>query len=74
MRDDLPEAAVRLMSSATVRTHERIFYGHVQGSKQVPQIIVGERRFRSRLAVRQHFHIGASTLDQWLGSGKARFA
>ena len=74
MKGDLPIAAVRLSASHTVRTHERIFYGHVQGSKAVPQIIVGEKRFRSRLAARQFYGIGASTLDDWLSRGKARFA
>ena len=74
MRDDLAAAAVRLSASHTVHTHERIFYGHVQGSKNVPQIIVGTKRFRSRLAARQHYGIGAQTLNDWLTSGKARFA
>ena len=74
MKSDPPAAAVRLCASLPVRTHERIFYGHVQGSKSVPQIIVGTKRFRSRLAARQFYGIGASTLDDWLSRGKARFA
>jgi hypothetical protein len=74
MRDDLPAAAVRLSASHTVHTHERIFYGHVQGSKLTPQVIVGDRRFRSRLAARKFYGIGAETLNDWLTKGKARFA
>lgn len=74
MRNDPPEAAVRLSSQLTVRTHERIFYTHQQGSKLTPQIIVGEQVFRSRLAVRAHFHIGSATLNDWIDTGKARIA
>lgn len=74
MKDDICAAALRLMAGATVRTHERIFYAHVQGSKTVPQIKVGDKLFRSRLAARQHYGIGAQTLNDWLTRGKAKFA
>lgn len=74
MRDDPPAAAIRLASALPCRTHERIFYTHKQGSKDVPQVVVGTLRFRSRLACRQHFGIGAQTLNDWLQTGKARFA
>ena len=74
MRDDLPAAAMRLMQSGTVRTHERIFYNSVQGSKLVPQVIVNGQRFASRLAVRKRFRIGSQTLQLWFATGKAKFA
>lgn len=74
MRDDPPIAALRLYSALPVRTHERIFYTHKQGSKAVPQVIVGKLRFRSRLAAREHFRIGSQTLNDWLRTGRARLA
>ena len=67
-------AHLRLISTLPVRTHERIYYSHQQGSKLTPQIIVAGKAYRSRLAVRQHFRIGKTTLDDWLSSGKAKYA
>lgn len=69
-------AHVRILEQAqlVVRTHERAFYSHRQGSKLTPQVIVDNRTYRSRLAVRQHFRIGAETLNDWLRTGRARFA
>ena len=74
MKHDLPAAAVRLSTSLPVHTHERIFYVHQQGSKLTPQIIIAGKTYRSRLEVRQHYHIGAQTMNDWLANGKARFA
>jgi hypothetical protein len=73
MRPDL-EAAQRLAARLPSRTHEGIFYHHKQGSKAVPQIIIGRRKFRSRLEARRILGIGSNTLNDWLRTGKAKFA
>lgn len=71
MRNDPPAAALRVASSCPVRTHERAFYDHRQGSKLTPQVTIDGQTFASRLAARRHFKIGSVRMNEWIASGKA---
>lgn len=73
MKGDIPEVALRLCSTLPVRTHERRVYVHKQGSHQTKAIIIGKRRFPTKIAAKRAYHICTSTLDEWLRIGKASY-
>jgi len=69
---DIPAAALRLSSALPVRTHVRREPLYVQGSHVTRALLIDGLTFRSRLAAKQHFHIGNTKLDSWIAEGKAK--
>ena len=72
MKGDLHPCAVRLMSQLPVRTHERAYSSHVQGSKVSKSITIDGRIYDSILAAKNALHIGTNTIDKWLAEGRAK--
>lgn len=71
MKGDLPASAVHLLSTCTVRTHERKDYFHIQGSKETKPIRINGRRYESIMDVKRSFSVGSKTVEKWLASGYA---
>ncbi len=73
MKGDLPEAACRLLSCCTVRTHERNYIRHVQGSKAPPHVIVRGVEYPSVIAAARAIKKDRSVVRRMLKLGTARY-
>ena len=83
MKGDLPAAAVRLLATSIVHTHERVevvkkkayrprlVTGCGRGGNNAYEIRARGKVFKSMDAARKHFHIGKKTLERWIEQGHA---
>lgn len=83
MKGDLPAAAVRLLSTSIVHTHERVevvkkkayrprlVTGCGRGGNNAYKITIRGKVFASMDAARKAMHIGKSTLMRWIEQGNA---
>lgn len=74
MRGDLPNAALNLLCALPVRTHERIYIAHVQGSKAPPPIIINHRRYDSVMEAARQLKRTRGHIRRMLATGKASYA
>ena len=74
MRGDLPPAACRLMQSLPVRTHERDYVRHVQGSKAPPKVIINHRTYASVMDAARTLGKDRNVIRRMLKIGTARYA
>ena len=71
MKGDLPQAAQRLMQQLPVRTHERRFHHHTQGSRRAASITIDGRTFESIIEAKRALHKSSATIEKWLATGRA---
>ena len=74
MRGDLPAAALNLLCALPVRTHERTFVRHVQGSKAPPKIIVNGKIYASVVAAARGLRRSRGYVRQRLKDGRYSYA
>ena len=73
MRGDIPAAALRLVCELPVRTHERTFIRHVQGSKAPPPVVVEGAEYPSVAAAARELRKSRGFVRGLLRKGKARY-
>ena len=74
MKDDIPTPALRLLCALPVRTHERRYVAHVQGSKAPPPIIINHRRYDSIMDAARKLELSRGHVRRLLRDGKAQYA
>ena len=74
MKGDLPTPALRLLCALPVRTHERAYVTHVQGSKAPPPIIVNHTRYASVMDAARKLGVHRNAVRGMLRSGEAYYA
>ena len=72
MKDDIPPAAFRLLSSLPVRKHEAVLKPHLKNNNPNHKIIIGGVKYDSIRDVKKKLHVARSTIDKWLLEGKAK--
>ncbi len=74
MKGDPPAACLRLCAALPVRTHERTYIRHVQGSKSPPPIVINHRRYESIMDAARTLNKNRSVIRLMLKRGTARYA